>query len=121
MIEGRCHCGSARFTLARAPERVTDCNCSICSRLGALWAYYPASDFSLATPPEALGSYSCGQRMLAFRFCPTCACTLFWQAKPGHEVAPEGVGSRMGVNARMLVGFDPGTVELVRFDGARLL
>ena len=120
MIEGRCHCGAARFTLARPPARVTDCNCSICVRLGALWAYYPASDFSLSTPPEALGSYRCNDRVLAFRFCATCACTLFWEALPGDTPAPEGVSPRMGVNARMLVGFDPGAVEVVRFDGANL-
>jgi hypothetical protein len=34
-----CHCGAVRIILEPAPTRVRDCNCSICRRYGALWAY----------------------------------------------------------------------------------
>ena len=44
MIDVACHCGAVRLTVPRAPVEVTECNCSICRRLGARWAYYaPAS------------------------------------------------------------------------------
>ena len=38
MIEASCHCGAVRLEIAQRPERLTSCNCSICRRLGALWA-----------------------------------------------------------------------------------
>ena len=47
MIEASCHCGTAKLAVARAPRSLTDCNCSICRRYSALWAYYPASDVRL--------------------------------------------------------------------------
>ena len=40
MLHASCHCGAVRLELARRPRRLTDCNCSICRRYGALWAYY---------------------------------------------------------------------------------
>jgi len=40
MIEASCHCGSVRLEVDDTPETVTDCNCSLCRRLGGLWAYY---------------------------------------------------------------------------------
>ena len=40
MIEASCHCGAVQFAVETAPGDVNDCNCSICRRYGALWAYY---------------------------------------------------------------------------------
>ena len=39
MIAGSCHCGAVKIAVAEAPATVTSCNCSICRRLGTLWAY----------------------------------------------------------------------------------
>ena len=39
MLEGKCHCGEAGWTLKDVPESVTVCNCTVCSRYGVLWAY----------------------------------------------------------------------------------
>jgi len=36
----------------------TSCNCSICRRYGALWAYNQASSVRIAAPRGALSSYS---------------------------------------------------------------
>jgi len=40
MITGSCHCGAVHIAVAEAPASVKSCNCSICRRLGTLWAYY---------------------------------------------------------------------------------
>jgi hypothetical protein len=40
MIESSCHCGVVKLEIQSAREEVNDCNCSICRRYGALWAYY---------------------------------------------------------------------------------
>jgi len=56
---GGCHCGRVRFEV-RAPARirVSECNCSICSKTGYLHLVVPADRFTLLSGREALTSYS---------------------------------------------------------------
>ena len=58
MLSAICHCGSVRIHVRRAPRTVTSCNCSICRRYGALWAYYSASSVQIEAPKGGLSSYS---------------------------------------------------------------
>ena len=39
MIEATCHCQSVCWTFEGEPESATSCNCTLCRRWGALWAY----------------------------------------------------------------------------------
>ena len=39
MIEGACHCGAVRWQFDGMPDGATACNCTVCRRYGALWAY----------------------------------------------------------------------------------
>ena len=39
MLKGSCHCGAAGWTLEGDPGPATACNCTLCRRYGALWAY----------------------------------------------------------------------------------
>lgn len=111
MIEATCHCQAVRFQIARAPETVTNCNCSICRRTGALWAYYNPADVALMTPNADFGGYAWGDRMLTFHHCRVCGCITHWS--PVDKTHP-----RMGVNGRL---FDPEVLARVRvrhLDGA---
>ena len=36
---GSCHCGVIKIRLQFDPLEASECNCSICRRTGALWAY----------------------------------------------------------------------------------
>jgi len=114
MIEASCHCGAVRLTMARAPDAVTDCNCSICRRLGALWAYYDPADVRLLAPEMALESYvrRDGSADLAFRRCRTCGCTVDWRPLAGRDPG------RMGVNARLLPAEILAAAHVRRLDGA---
>jgi hypothetical protein len=114
MIEASCHCRAVRIAVSHAPETVTDCNCSICRRLGVLWAYYPPSDVRLLTPEDAMQSYvrADARGDLAFRRCGACGCIVDWRPLPGRDPG------RMGVNARL---FPPEVMDAARvrhFDGA---
>jgi hypothetical protein len=51
-IKGSCHCGNTRFEASEPPSSVTRCTCSLCSKRGALWAYYTPAQFRLLSPPE---------------------------------------------------------------------
>jgi hypothetical protein len=39
-----CHCGAVSVRLAKAPEELAECNCSLCFSHGILWAYYSPRD-----------------------------------------------------------------------------
>lgn len=110
MIEGSCHCGAVRFCYQLELESVTDCNCSICRRLHALWAYAPEDEVDLIAEDGATIAYSRGDRDIAFHTCATCGCTTHWSSLT--EVR------RMAVNMRLA---DPKMLEGIRvrrFDGA---
>jgi hypothetical protein len=57
MLSATCHCGSVRIHVRRAPRTVTRCNCSICRRYGALWAYYPTSSVQIQAPVGGLSKF----------------------------------------------------------------
>ena len=110
MIEASCHCGAVLLQAAAPPKAVTECNCSICRRTGALWAYYRRSEVRLPAA-GATDTYSWDDRSIAFHRCRTCGCLSHW--------APTDPGlDRIGLNARLL---EPGLLAAARvrrLDGA---
>jgi hypothetical protein len=73
MIEGSCHRGAVRWSLAETPESATACNCTACRRYGVLWAYdYEGHRIKVSGPTKA---YVRGE----FHFCPE------WDAWPIGE------------------------------------
>ena len=119
---GSCHCGGVRMRVARLPEWVGQCNCSICTKLNWQVAYCPPGEVRVE---GETATYVWGDRLLRLHHCPTCGCTTHWDARPealadetlepGLRVALE---SRMGVNARLLDGFDEAAVEVRLMDNA---
>ena len=110
-LEASCHCGACVISLPRAPETVTDCNCSICRRYGVLWAYYDPAEVNLSSlgPTD---TYMWDDRSLDFHRCRTCGCVTHW--------APQDPAlARMGVNARNLPLELLETLLIRRLDGAR--
>jgi hypothetical protein len=110
MIEGSCHCGSARWTLAELPESATACNCTACRRYGVLWAYgYEGENIKVsgATKPYIRGEW------LSFNFCPNCGGLTHWR---GLKTDDQG-RRRIAVNLRMA---EPGPIAHLpvdHFDG----
>lgn len=110
MIEAACHCGAVRLTAQTAPDQVTECNCSICRRIAARWAYYRPAEVGLPRPGSTQ-PYVWGDRMLAFHRCRTCGVTTHWQSLDGAQ-------ERMAINARLIEGLDWTTLRIRHFDGA---
>jgi hypothetical protein len=111
-LQGSCHCGSVRITLPTAPEKATNCNCSICRRLAGLWAYYEYGTVLIEGHPESTTEYIWGDRTLRTVRCKTCGVVTHWEPL---EPKP---GERHGVNLR---NFDPKLLQSVlvcKFDGA---
>ena len=117
MIKAACHCGSVRITMETAPSWVLDCNCSICRRYGALWAYswdgFAKRDLGakLIQGTDGLEAYVWGNRWSGFWRCKACGCMT-------HHTALSKPDVIRGVNARMFVNFDPANVTIHRGDEA---
>lgn len=112
MLIASCHCGAVRLEVARKPRQLTDCNCSICRRYGALWAYYSRKSVRLAYPPEAAVAYVWGDGTLEFYHCRTCGCAMH------HERVRKTSNSTVGVNARMMESDAIASVRIRKLDGA---
>jgi hypothetical protein len=112
MISATCHCGAVRIEIPAAPERLTECNCSLCRRLGTLCAYYPLDAVRVTGHPEHTAEYIWGDRTMRTVRCAHCGCTTHWE-----PLGPDAE-NRCGVNMRM---FDPAVfadAQVRHFDGA---
>ena len=111
MLTATCHCGAVRVEVPRKPRTLTSCNCSICIRYGALWAYYAPASVRVVAARGATSSYAWNRRHIRFIRCRTCGCVTHWERA-------ESPGRHVGVNAR---GFAPdvlASIRVRRLDGA---
>jgi hypothetical protein len=111
---GGCHCGRVRFEASSALTPVVACNCSICAKRGALWAFVKAPDFKLWQGAEALADYQFGARKLHHLFCSTCGIGSYSR---GRDSAGQDT---FAVNVRCLDGVDLDALTLTPFDGKSL-
>ena len=79
--KGSCHCGQIAFEVDGEIAQLTDCNCSICSRKGALLWFVPREQFRLLTPVENLSTYTFNKHVIQHRFCAHCGVNPFAEAK----------------------------------------
>lgn len=114
-LTGSCHCGATKFEVAAAPSSVTRCTCSICSKLGALWAYYRPEDFKLQERPSCETTYRWSTKTVAFKFCSACGCSTYNETfdwSTGEAGTPV-----ISVNVRLFDDFDLDTVRVDVIDG----
>ena len=103
MLHASCHCGTVRLEIARKPRTLTECNCSICGRLGAQWAYYTWKAVRALFSKGAIRAYSYGTKTYEYYHCRVCGCVTHYariNVKRTDRVAvnacmmnPEGVAS----------------------------
>jgi hypothetical protein len=106
---GGCHCGRVRFEVITDLARVSECNCSICSKKGYLHHLVPPERFRLLAGADDLTTYQFGTHSARHQFCRHCGVASFYR--------PRLDPSQYMVNARCLDGVDPATLDVVHFDG----
>jgi hypothetical protein len=106
---GGCHCGRVRFRVTADLGRVTECNCSVCTKKGILHLIVPTDRFELLSGADALATYEFNTRVAKHRFCRTCGIHSFY--------VPRSDPDEVDVNARCLDGVDPATLAREAFDG----
>jgi len=116
-LHASCHCGQVRVVVPRRPRVLTQCNCSICRRYGALWAYYVRRSVGVTAPPGGLVGYRRrAGGAIEFLHCAICGCVTHYT----RTLRRADGSDRMAVNARTLD--EPAhlaAVPIRMLDGAR--
>jgi len=116
-VKGSCLCKATQFEVARPPADVADCNCSSCSKRGALWAYYDEVEFKLTTAPERVSTYQWGDYMMKLHYCGICGCATYNEGPVWKDGEIDFSVNRIGVNARLFDDFDLAAVPVRHVNG----
>lgn len=112
MYKFSCHCNAVRLSVESLPANLTSCNCSICSRYGALWGYFEPEQVTIEADKESVKSYRQGDEYLTFHHCTKCGCMTHYDTTEKMETP------RVAINFRMSENKDIRELPLRYFDGA---
>ena len=108
MIQGSCHCEAVKWNYNVPLESLTACNCTLCRRYGALWAYgHLNQGIQISGETKA---YERGSKINGYHFCKTCGCICYYLANKKNE---EGQ-FRIAVNMRMTL--EPAQIQNLPID-----
>jgi hypothetical protein len=113
MFHASCHCGAVRLEISRKPRSLTECNCSICGRLGAQWAYYSAKAVQVLCKPGTLQAYTYKTKTFEYNHCKICGCVTHYRRINTTN------NERIAVNARMMAPEDVSSIRVVKRDVRR--
>ena len=108
-MTGGCHCGRVRFRVTADLSRVTECNCSICTKKGFLHLIVLPEQFELLSGADALTTYKFNTGTAKHTFCSTCGIHPFY--------VPRSDPDKIDVNVRCLDDIDIAAMEPHTFDG----
>ena len=110
-LVARCHCGLASIRLARKPDFVAHCNCSMCSASGFQGIYYSSDELEIEGEFDGYVRSDLDETFLRLFRCVNCGIATHWEplSEPPHE--------RMGVNARLVDAELLEGVEVREIDG----
>lgn len=107
---GGCHCGAVAYEVqAPAELDVSECNCSICARVGYLHLIVPASRFRLLRGAESLTTYTFNTGTAKHLFCKICGVKSYYVPRSN----PDGYS----INVRCVEGVDVASLKITPFDG----
>ena len=113
-LKGACHCSAAGWSLSGDPGSITACNCTLCRRYGALWAYdFENERIRLRGPLASYVRRQDDPPALEILFCPTCACVVGWR---GLQQDLHG-RRRIAVNVRLAPPEAVADLAVDQFDG----
>ncbi|KAJ7912422.1 glutathione-dependent formaldehyde-activating enzyme [Mycena leptocephala] len=113
VYHGSCHCGAVGYTLL-SPEKIStvnDCDCSICSRDGALWTY-PETTVVTFNGLDSLAEYTFANKVVYHGFCTICGVAIRERFLEDTDMA---------LNVRTMNGLDLATVKVEKGDGKSML
>ena|ERR1700761_76943 len=115
MLKLSCLCGQVRIELPKRPDFINACNCLLCSKTGAHWAYFHPSDVGIAGATKGYRREDKAAPAAEIRFCATCGATTHFVLT---ETAVAQFGNvQMGVNMRLADEADLAGIALRYPDG----
>jgi hypothetical protein len=108
-MQGGCHCGRVRFRVTAALDRVSECNCSICTKKGILHLIVAPEQFELISGQDDLATYQFNTGTAKHTFCRVCGIHPFY--------VPRSDPDKIDVNVRCLDDIDLSTIVPRPFDG----
>ena len=108
-MEGGCHCGRVRFRVTAELDRVTICNCSVCTKKGIWHLIVRPEHFELLSGRDDLTTYTFNTGVAKHTFCKHCGVHPFY--------VPRSDPDKIDVNARCLDDIDLAAVLVKQFDG----
>ena len=108
---GSCHCGEVLFEIVSDLAKATECNCSICTKKGAIHHRVPPERFRLLSGQDFLTLYQAGEKIAKHWFCKKCGIQTFSN--------PRAAPDMYSVNLRCLDDYreEIGRVAVRQFDG----
>lgn len=109
IYSGGCHCGAVRFTVEADLNLISECNCSMCTKKGAL--HHRVKTFTLTSGEDVLSLYQFGEKIAKHWFCRHCGIHAFTN--------PRAAPNKISINLRCLDDFHTLKERLViqPFDG----
>jgi len=107
---GQCHCGKVQFEVTTVLDRGDRCNCSFCSRRGAIMHSVSADRFKLLAGEDSLTLYQFHTKTAKHYFCKVCGIYTFHRPR----IAPE----KYRINVACLENADLTHLEVVLVNGA---
>ena len=115
MLKLSCTCGRVRIETAQRPDFVHECNCTLCGKSGARWAYLHPSEVTVEGETRGFSREDKEDPAAELHFCTTCGVTT-------HFVLTESAVAKfgnvqMGLNVRLADEADLAGIELRYPDG----
>lgn len=115
MLKIACLCGRVRLQIPKRPDFINECNCTLCSKSGARWAYSHPSEVGIEGTTTGYRREDKDDPAAEIKFCANCGSTTHF-VLTASAIAKFG-NRQMGVNLRLADERDLAGVELRYPDG----
>ena len=115
MLKLSCLCGQVALEVGKRPDYINECNCTLCSKSGARWAYFHPSEVGVAGSTKGYSREDKADPAAEVHFCPVCGSTTHYTLT-ASAVSRFG-NTVMGVNMALADESDLAGIELRYPDG----
>lgn len=115
MLKLSCHCGLIRIEIKKQPDYINACNCTLCRKSGARWAYFHPSEVSVEGSAKGYCRDDKDDPAAEIQFCTNCGATTHFTLTA--SAASRFGNSLMGVNMWLADENDLAGIELRYPDG----